>query len=473
MDIQDAYREVGTYRGAADVCATTPKTVKRVVTAADAPARVPRTRNYESVREVVATKVDRTKGRISAKRLLPLATAAGYEGSPRNFRRLVAEEKLTWRKARGHGRRPGVWVPGDVVCFDWGQLGSLYVFCAVLAFSRIRFVYFADNCGAEATLTGLAACFEYLGGVPKVALTDRMGCLRADTVADVVVPTPDYVRFAAHYGFRPDFCLAADPESKGLVENLVGYVKSDFIIPEELEDAPEANQKAPEWMAEVNTQVHSEICAVPLERLTSERPLLRPLPSLRPLIGKSAMRKVDKLSCVRFGSARYSVPNEHIGAQVAVVVAGRVVEIVVSGEVVAAHDLVVPGETSVKDEHYGGPRPAPKRAVRPKSDEEKAFVALGPVAVEFVARAAAAGSTTLASDLRELAGLESAHGRDVLVAAIERAVEFSRFRASDVRSIIEAGLAAHRPAEPGSAVVVELPSAPKRPLSDYAASGLS
>jgi hypothetical protein len=28
------------------------------------------------------------------------------------------------------------------------------------------------------------------------------------------VPTPDYVRFATHYGFRPDFCEAADPESK-------------------------------------------------------------------------------------------------------------------------------------------------------------------------------------------------------------------------------------------------------------------
>ena len=25
------------------------------------------------------------------------------------------------------------------------------------------------------------------------------------------------------YGFRPDFCEAADPESKGIVENLVGY----------------------------------------------------------------------------------------------------------------------------------------------------------------------------------------------------------------------------------------------------------
>jgi hypothetical protein len=51
---------------------------------------------------------------------------------------------------------------------------------------------------------------------------NRMGCLKGGVVANVVVPTPGYVRFAAAYGFRPDFCEAADPESKGVVEALVG-----------------------------------------------------------------------------------------------------------------------------------------------------------------------------------------------------------------------------------------------------------
>jgi transposase len=67
----------------------------------------------------------------------------------------------------------------------------------------------------------LAECFETLGGVPAKVLADRMGCLKAGTVAQVVIPTPDYVRFAAHYGFSPDFCAPGDPASKGIVENLV------------------------------------------------------------------------------------------------------------------------------------------------------------------------------------------------------------------------------------------------------------
>jgi transposase len=49
-----------------------------------------------------------------------------------------------------------------------------------------------------------------------VVLSDRMACLKGAVVAGVVVPTPDYVRFATHYGFRPDFCEGADPESKAL-----------------------------------------------------------------------------------------------------------------------------------------------------------------------------------------------------------------------------------------------------------------
>jgi len=277
MDMNAAYQEVGSYRAAAAICGTTDKTVKRAVAKARAPEVAPPgsevvVHNYDDVATIIAKRVERTDGRISAKRLLPVVRAAGYEGSPRNLRRAVAEAKAKWRVDHHRGRRPGVWAPGDVLVFDWGEIGPLFVFCAVLAWSRFRFVYFADNLGAESTMTGLARCFEYLGGVPKTALTDRMGCLKGDTVAGLVVPTPTYVRFATHYGFRPDFCQGADPESKGLVENLVGYAKSDLMIPEELsvDDLKGANAQGVLWCNEVNAQVHSEIAAVPAERLAQE-----------------------------------------------------------------------------------------------------------------------------------------------------------------------------------------------------------
>ena len=280
MDINAAYREVGSYRAAAKLCGTTPKTVRRAVAAAEALAAQEATagpaptvaHNYDTVADIVAERVAKTSGLISAKRLLPTARAAGYDGSARNFRRLVAKAKKAWRSDHHRGRRPGVWAPGDMLVIDWGQIGPLSVFCAVLAWSRARFVYFADNQRSETTLAALAACFEALGGVPKTVLSDRMGCLKGGTVAGVVVPTADYVRFANHYSFRPDFCEGADPESKGLVENLVGYVKSDLMVPKELtvKDLAGANAAGVAWAAEVNAAVHSEICAVPAERLVVE-----------------------------------------------------------------------------------------------------------------------------------------------------------------------------------------------------------
>jgi hypothetical protein len=65
----------------------------RTDNAADAAAgRKERGHNYDDVEDLVAKKVKDTKARISLKRLLPEARAAGYEGSARNFRRLVAAQ---------------------------------------------------------------------------------------------------------------------------------------------------------------------------------------------------------------------------------------------------------------------------------------------------------------------------------------------------------------------------------------------
>jgi transposase len=473
MDIMAAYKDLGSFRGAAAICGVDHKTVKRAVLgpAAGTSARVARRHNYDVVADVVAARVAKTSARISAKRLLPEARAGGYAGSARNFRRLVARAKRDWRSGHHRGRRPGVWAPGEVLVIDWGAEAGLHIFCAVMAFSRWRFVRFAADEKASTTLEMLARCFEALGAVPKVVLADRMGCLKAGAVANVVVPTPAYVRFALHYGFRPDFCEAHDPESKGIVEHLVGYAKSDLVVPAALAVAElaRANEHARAWCSEVNGRPHTEICAVPAERLGAELPLMGELPSLRPSFAKVASRKVDRLAVVRFGGGRYSVPDKLVGRTVEVQVLGAEVRLWHFGELVATHDLVAPGEASIKDEHYGGPRRPPRRQPRPRTAAEKAICALGDVGEAFIKAAAGAGVAKLGAELEELAGLEAAHGRDALVAALARALEFSRFRAADVRSIIAAGKGAPRPAKPGEALVVGLPKVPRRPLADYAA----
>jgi len=78
---------------------------------------------------VVAQRIAATKGRLSAKRLLPEARAAGYAGSARNFRRLVATARKAWRRDQHRGRRPGVWAPGETLLIDWGVEDGVHVSC--------------------------------------------------------------------------------------------------------------------------------------------------------------------------------------------------------------------------------------------------------------------------------------------------------------------------------------------------------
>jgi hypothetical protein len=95
MDVIAAYRDVGSYRGAAEICGTTHKTVRRIIEAHEAgglPVRNGRGRNFDQVRGLVAQRVEKTSGRISAKRLLPQARSA--------------VTGLLWI-TDDHGRRPG------------------------------------------------------------------------------------------------------------------------------------------------------------------------------------------------------------------------------------------------------------------------------------------------------------------------------------------------------------------------------
>src|ERR1700683_4500458 len=110
MDMNAAYQEVGSYRAAAAICGTTDKTVRRAVAKARAGAasgaEVVVAHNYDEVAMIIAERVARTDGRISAKRLLPVVRAAGYGGSARNLRRAVAEAKAKGRGGHSPGAAP-------------------------------------------------------------------------------------------------------------------------------------------------------------------------------------------------------------------------------------------------------------------------------------------------------------------------------------------------------------------------------
>jgi hypothetical protein len=168
------------------------------------------------------------------------------------------------------------------------------------------------------------------------------------------------------------------------------------------------------------------------------------------------------------------VPSRLIGTTVLIAVHGTKIRVLepFTGQIAAEHVLVAPGEASIADEHYGSARPdKPRRAPRPRTDGEKQFLALGQTASVFLAGAAAAGVANLPREISEILTLQAAHGQAAVIAALERAVEFRRWRAGDVRSILAAAGAAPQPRPAGQALVLTLPAVPVRPLSDYAFGG--
>lgn len=108
---------------------------------------------------------------------------------------------------------------------------------------------------------------------------------------------------------------------------------------------------------------------------------------------------------------------------------------------------------------------------RPRTVQEKAFLGLGPVAEAFLTGAAAAGVTKLPGEIGEILTLQAAHGTEPLLAALERAVAFSRWRAADVRSILATNGQGPVPRPAGQALVLTLPRVPTRSLEAYRIDG--
>ena len=74
------------------------------------------------------------------------------------------------------------------------------------------------------------------------------------------------------------------------------------------------------------------------------------------------------------------------------------------------------------------------------------------MAEAYLRAAAAAGATRLPWRLDDILDLVRSHGRDAVVAALQRAVVFGRLGTEDLRSILAAGV----------------PAVPTRPLEAYA-----
>lgn len=238
---------------------------------------------------------------LSAVRLLAECRAAGYAGSYTQLKAFVRtirptptpEPVVRFETAPGEQGQ----VDFAEVRFPWGKRWALLL---VLGYSRLLWLRFCHRQTLLTLMRGLEEAFAYLGGVPRELLFDQ---LRAVVIDDArprggrVHANPEFLRFAAHWGFRIRTCRPYRAQTKGKVERPVHYLRHNFLYGREFLGDADVDAQRLQWLEEVaNVRVHGTTGEVPWTRFVdTERAQLLPLAPRphQPLVLPVARQRVD------------------------------------------------------------------------------------------------------------------------------------------------------------------------------------
>jgi len=174
--------------------------------------------------------------------------------------------------------------PGHQAQFDFAKIrfpwGTRFALLVVLGYSRVLFVDFVARQTALTVMLGLERAFAAFGGVPHEILFDQMKSVIVEDhrpTGGRLLENPEFLRFAAHWGFRIRACRPYRAKTKGKVERPVGYLRGNFLYGRTfLGDADLADQCA-RWLVRANHRVHGTTRVVPVSRLAEEQVAFLPL----------------------------------------------------------------------------------------------------------------------------------------------------------------------------------------------------
>src|SRR6266567_7325214 len=147
---------------------------------------------------------------------------------------------------------------------------KVYGFTAILCYSRMRFVTFVKRCDGPTMIRCLMEAFEYFGGLPKAALTDRMKSVLVVMEGKIPRWNARFADFMASIGVAPRVCRAYTPQTKGKIERSVGFVKQSFWAGVCFSDMDDLNRQAHVWCERINSRVHRTTHERPRERRERE-----------------------------------------------------------------------------------------------------------------------------------------------------------------------------------------------------------
>lgn len=246
-------------------------------------------------------------------------------GSERTLRNFIRHLTITGALILGRPGRQYQRVPelpfGQQMQVDFGQATmpsglKLFLFAAVLSRSRFKIVYCQDRpFSTRDVIRSLLDGFREIGGTPRELAIDQDRLMVVSENAGDIILTKEFQSFVDEQGLKLFVCRKADPESKGKVENLVGFIKKNFLDARDFSRLDEARVSLRKWLSRrANGRSSAATGRVPAVALEEERSHLHPL---RASIfsdeehAERITREIDGFRQVTVQGRRYQVPSDY------------------------------------------------------------------------------------------------------------------------------------------------------------------
>ncbi|UAK30269.1 IS21 family transposase [Nocardia asteroides] len=246
-----------------------------------------------------------------------VAERVGWSGSQSWFRKKVAVLRPQYAPKDPADRleyRPGdqaqcdLWFPPAPIPLGAGQVGTPPVLVMVASFSRFITAMMIPT---RTTADLLAGMWSLLSGqleVPRRLLWDNeSGIGKGGHLAAGVVA------FTGMLATRIIQCKPFDPESKGIVERVNGYLETSFLPGRSFSSPADFNAQLAEWLPIANARHVRRIAGSPAELVGVDRAAMTVLPPIAPAVGFTSRARLPRDYYLRVLGNDYSIDPTVIG----------------------------------------------------------------------------------------------------------------------------------------------------------------
>jgi transposase len=351
----------------------------------------------------------------------------------------------TIRPAPGRVDQEVEYEPAQAMQVDWATCGQVSVgdtkrkvsvLVAVLCYSRMTFIEFTRSQRKAEFDRSRVHALEFFGASPRALIVDNLKAAVINGSGRHACFHPEFLALCGHFRMQPIACERRDPESKGIVEGKVRYVKHNALAgrADELVRFEDYLAFAPVWRDQVaNVRIHETTRERPIDRFQRERSLLRALPAIPFDTDEVVPAVVTPHARIAFDGNRYAVPPELARRPVSIRADGDQVCILHQGRLAAQHVRCYQRRHWIVLPDHRLAALAVSRRSR-SSALEDAFDALGPEARQFHLHLKKQPVKT-GVHLRRLLGLARLYGTADLLGAIARALELATYDAAYVENL--------------------------------------